>query len=451
MSATLALVGRPNVGKSTLFNRLTASRRALVAELPGLTRDRQYGYALIDGQNVLVIDTGGLVGEGGLAEAAEAQTWTAVSESDAVLFLVDARSGIDAADEIIANRLRESGKPVWLLANKVEGLNQEQWSDVYRLGFQRVYGVSAKRGVGLDRLKHDLIDQLPSVDEALAEHDDGELKISVMGRPNVGKSTLINRLLGENRVLASSTPGTTRDAIYVPLERGSQRYLLIDTAGFRRRSRIDSSPEKLSISAGLRALEDAMVAIVVIDSSEGITAQDQRLIRLALERGRGIVVAQNKWDGLSPEQKNHVLRTLELRLDFAPFVPRVRISALYGTGLGDLMKAVDSVGKSMHQVYSTGELNRILERLVESNPPPMVRGRRIKLRYVHPIGDAPPHLVIHGSQTGRLADSYKRYLASGFRRTLGLVGVPLLLDFKTEENPYRGRRTQRNPSKKKRS
>lgn len=449
MSATLALVGRPNVGKSTLFNRLTASRRALVAELPGLTRDRQYGYALIDSQHVLVIDTGGLMGEGGLAKAAEGQTWAAVAESDAVLFLVDVRSGVDAADELIAKRLRESGKPVWLLANKVEGLNDEQWSDVYRLGFQHVYGISATRGVGLDRLKQALLEQLPKVEERLPEQSDGDLRISVMGRPNVGKSTLINRLIGQDRVLASSIPGTTRDAIYVPLERSGQRYILIDTAGFRRRSRVETGPEKLGISAGLRALDDAMVAIVVIDSSEGITAQDQRLIRLALERGRGVVVAQNKWDGLSSTQKTHALRTMELRLDFAPFVPRVKISALYGTGLGELMKAVDSVGRAMTRSFSTGELNRILEGLIGRNPPPMVRGRRIKLRYVHPVGYAPPHFVVHGSQTGRLPASYRRYLASGFGRAMGLVGVPLLLDFKTVENPYQGRPAARHSTRRK--
>lgn len=435
MLPVLALVGRPNVGKSTLFNRLTASRDALVADMPGLTRDRQYGYARIGGKRVILVDTGGLAGEGGLAEAAEVQTWQAVDECDQVLFMVDARVGLAPADEELAGRLRASGKPVWLLANKAEGMGPEVLGEFHALGFGRFYPVSAERGSGLPAFL-EALEMECSEPEGAERSDPDALAVTVIGRPNVGKSTLVNRLLGDERLVASDVPGTTRDAIRVPLERDGRHYLLIDTAGFRRRSNVEEGAERLGVLAAVRALESATVAIAMTDATEGITSQDQRLIRLALERGRAVVVALNKWDGLDPESRHHAQVTADRRLAFAPFVRQLRISALHGTGLRELMQAVDQAGRAARTEFTTAPLNRVLGALVAANEPPLVRGRRIKLRYAHPAGTSPPRVTITGTQAERLPASYKRYLANGFREAFDLVGVPLELEFRNTPNPY---------------
>ncbi|MGH8272979.1 MAG: ribosome biogenesis GTPase Der [Gammaproteobacteria bacterium] len=435
MLPVLALVGRPNVGKSTLFNHLTASRNALVADVPGLTRDRHYGYATIDERRVLVVDTGGLAGESELAAAAETQTWRAVDEADRVLLLVDARSGLVPADTELAGRLRAMGKLVYLIANKAEGLPPGELAEFHALGFPAVYPVSAKRGSGIAALTSALAEGLPTETPTDEEAEQG-LAVSIIGRPNVGKSTLVNRLLGEERLLATDIPGTTRDAIRVPLERKGKHYLLIDTAGFRRRSHVEAGGERLGVLAGIRALEEASVAVVMTDAREGVTGQDQRLVRLALERGRAVVIALNKWDGIEAEARHHALASSERRFTFAPFVRQIQLSALQGTGIGRLLEAVDEAGRAVAAEFATPDLNRVLQRLVAETQPPLVRGRRIKLRYAHQSGKRPPRIRIHGTQAERLPAAYRRYLAAGFREAFALAGVPLALEFKSPANPY---------------
>ncbi len=452
MLPVLALVGRPNVGKSTLFNRLTASRDALVADMPGLTRDRQYGYARFDGKRTILVDTGGLAGEGGLAEIAELQTWQAVAEADHVLFMVDARIGLAPPDIELAQRLRASGKPVWVLANKAEGLGPDRLGEFHALGFAHLFPISAKRGSGLSAFVAALAAECANTDGPVDAGVSDALAVTVIGRPNVGKSTLINRLLGEQRLVASAVPGTTRDAIRVPLERDGRRYVLIDTAGFRRRTSVEPGVERLGVLAAVRALESATVAIAMTDATEGITSQDQRLIRLALERGRAVVVVLNKWDGLAADSRHHATVTADRRLAFAPFVRQLRISALHGTGLRELMRAVNQAGKAATTEFTTARLNRALEVLVAANEPPLVRGRRIKLRYAHPAGTCPPRIAISGTQVERLPAPYQRYLANGFRETFGLVGVPLGLEFKNVHNPYADKAAgRRAPDKMKQS
>ncbi len=445
MLPVIAIVGRPNVGKSTLFNRLTATRLALVADLPGLTRDRQYGYADISGKRAVLIDTGGLGAEGGLAEAAEVQTWQAVEEADLVLFVVDARTGMTPADAELSRRLRTSGKPVWLLANKTEGLDPAAYAELYGLGFPRLFPVSAERGSGMPALAEAVSEMLPQPSAPPAPEEG--LAVTIVGRPNVGKSTLVNRLLGEQRVVASDVPGTTRDAVRVSLTRDGRRYLLIDTAGFRRRSNVEPGAERLGVLAAVRALEEAAVAIVMTDAQEGVTVQDQRLVRLALERGRGVVIAMNKCDGLAPDARYHAEVSASRRLAFAPFVRRIRLSALHGTGLAELMAAVDEAGAAAQREFGTAELNRILETLVAVNPPPLVRGRRVKLRYAHPAGHSPPRITVHGTQADRLPAAYRRYLTAGFRDALSLPAVPLELEFRAPPNPYAGRASGRSKPK----
>jgi len=455
MLSVVALVGRPNVGKSTLFNRLTATSNALVADMPGLTRDRQYGYAKIGDKTAMLVDTGGLAGEGGLAEAAETQTWRAIAEADHVLFMVDARAGLTPPDMELAARLRSSGQSVWLLVNKSEGLQPADLVEFHALGFARLFPISAERGSGIPALAEALESELTDTDTepagAEAVNATGVLAVTVIGRPNVGKSTLVNRLLGSERLIASDVPGTTRDAIRVPLVRDGRDYVLIDTAGFRRRSSVgDEGPERLGVLAAVRALESATVAIVMTDATEGITSQDQRLIRLALERGRAVVVALNKWDGLGNDTRHHATVTAERKLAFAPYVRQVNISALKGSGLRELMRAVDEAGRAARAELTTARLNRVLEGLVADNPPPLVRGRRIKLRYAHPAGNLPPRIVISGTQVDRLPGSYKRYLANGFREAFALTGVPLGLQFEAPPNPYAGRPSGKRSTKGKR-
>ncbi|WP_455233973.1 ribosome biogenesis GTPase Der [Thiogranum longum] len=455
MLPVIALIGRPNVGKSTLFNRLTRTRDALVADYPGLTRDRQYGTGKLGDKPYLVVDTGGLVGgEQGLEGLMAEQVWVAVSEADAVLLLLDARDGINLSDEQIAHRLRRSGKPIYVVLNKVDGVDGAPViADAFALGLGEPFSISAAHGRGVNALMNQVLAALPEIEAAESDVsiEAKGVRIAVVGRPNVGKSTLINRMLGEQRVLAFDQPGTTRDSIYIPFERDGREYTLIDTAGVRRRSRISDAIEKFSVVKTLQAISDAHVAILVLDAHSGeVSEQDATLAGHIVESGTAVVVAINKWDGLDDEQRQWFRDQLDRRLPFLEFAERHFVSALHGSGVGDLFDAVQRAYQASTIKMSTSELTRMLEHAVHEHHPPLVRGRRIKLRYAHQGGQNPPVIVIHGNQTSRLPPSYKRYLSNYFRNVLKLVGTPVRLEFKTGENPYQGRRNQLTPRQQRR-
>ncbi|MGH8503551.1 MAG: ribosome biogenesis GTPase Der [Gammaproteobacteria bacterium] len=440
MRSTIALVGRPNVGKSTLFNQLTRTRDALVADVPGLTRDRNYGLAWLGSRPCWVIDTGGLEGEQeALDKSVTEQTLRAVDAADALVLLVDARAGLTPADETIASRLKKTGRPLLIAINKVDGLDAEQASaEFHRLGISPLIPIAAAHRRGLASLTAAVLDHLPisDEDEQRGEDPTDAIRIALIGRPNVGKSTLVNRLLGDQRVLTSPQPGTTRDSIVVPFERDGQRYVLADTAGVRRRSRIDESVEKFSVMKSLQAIEAAQVVIAVLDARQGVAEQDASLLGLVLESGRALVIAVNKWDGLAEDQKRHVRRELDRRLSFVDFAERHMISALHGSGVGTLMAAVNRAHRSAMIDAPTPVLTRLLEQAVHAHQPPLIAGRRIRLRYAHQGGHNPPTFVIHGNQTAKLPDAYKRYLMNYFREALRLTATPVRLVFKTGDNPY---------------
>lgn len=448
MLPVIALIGRPNVGKSTLFNRLTRSRDALVADYPGLTRDRKYGFGKLGPIPYLVIDTGGVAGgEVGIGEAMVEQTKRALQEADAAIIMVDGRSGLTAADEHVADLARKHAKKAWLAVNKAEGLDAAIASgEFYGLGLGEPTAVSATHGDRIGALIDDVLSDFePQESDDEADEDVEELRIAVIGRPNVGKSTLANRLLGEDRFVVYDEPGTTRDSVAVPFERNDRKYLLIDTAGIRRRSRVREAIEKFSIVKALQAIEQAQVVIAVLDAQEGVTEQDVSLLGLVLERGRALVVVTNKWDGLSADQRKQVRDDLDRRLPFLDFAERITISALHGTAVGDLLPAVERAYKAATRDLSTTELTRELESAVMAHPPPLVRGRRIRLRYAHQGGRNPPVIVIHGNQTNRVPEAYRRYLINRFRKAFKLKGTPVRLSFKTSDNPYKGRRNKLTP------
>lgn len=446
MKPVIALVGRPNVGKSTLFNRLTRSRNALVGDQPGLTRDRQFGEGKLGDRPYLVVDTGGLTDEKSGVDALMAlQSWRAVEQADVILFLVDARAGLLPADSIIANRLRTTGKAMYLIINKADGLNSDIVSaEFHRLGLGQVFAISASHGDGVPDMMESVLSALPVTEESEPDTAD-TIRVAVVGRPNVGKSTLVNRILGEERVVTYDLPGTTRDSIYLPFERDGQKYTLIDTAGVRRRARVDEAIEKFSVVKTLQAIEDAHVVIVLIDAQEGVTDQDANLLGLVLQAGRAVVIAVNKWDDLHPDQRDKVRRELDLRLAFINFAKVHFISALHGSGVGDLYSAIIKAYRSAFKKVSTPQLTRILADLVTVNPPPMVRGRRIKLRYAHMGGKNPPVIVIHGNQTPSVPDSYTRYLMNGFRKHLRMEGTPLQIEYKASDNPYKDKKNSLTP------
>ena len=448
MLPVIALIGRPNVGKSTLFNRLTRSRDALVADYPGLTRDRKYGFGKLGPIPYLVIDTGGVAGgEVGIEEAMVEQTRRALQEADAAIIMVDGRSGLTAADEHVAELARKHAKKTWLAVNKAEGLDAAVASgEFHGLGLGEPIAVSSAHGDRISALIEDVLaDFEPELPDDEADEDVEELRIAVIGRPNVGKSTLANRLLGEDRLVVYDQPGTTRDSVAVPFERNDRKYLLIDTAGIRRRSRVSEAIEKFSIVKALQAIEQAQVVIAVLDAQEGVTEQDVSLLGLVLERGRALVVVTNKWDGLSAGQRKQVRDDLDRRLPFLDFAERITISALHGTAVGDLLPAVERAYKAATSDLSTTELTRELESAVMAHPPPLVRGRRIRLRYAHQGGRNPPVIVIHGNQTDRLPEAYRRYLINRFRKAFKLKGTPVRLAFKTSKNPYKGKRNKLTP------
>lgn len=482
----VALVGRPNVGKSTLFNRLTRTRDALVADFPGLTRDRKYGQANIAGYDFIVIDTGGIDGsEEDVEEKMAEQSLLAIEEADVVLFLVDARAGLTPADIGIAHYLRQrQNKTTIVVANKTDGIDADSHcAEFYQLGLGDIAQIAAAQGRGVTQLMEEVLAPLVAkmndesavkndddseqdewdndfdfsddnetalLDEALEEEneepEDKNIKIAIVGRPNVGKSTLTNRILGEDRVVVYDLPGTTRDSIYIPMERDGQYYTIIDTAGVRKRGKVHLAVEKFSVIKTLQAIQDANVVLLIIDAREGISDQDLSLLGFILNAGRSLVIVVNKWDGLDQDVKDRVKSELDRRLDFIDFARVHFISALHGSGVGNLFDSVREAYACATQKMTTSMLTRILQMATDEHQPPMMSGRRIKLKYAHPGGYNPPIIVVHGNQIERLPDSYKRYLSNYYRRSLKIIGSPIRLLFQEGNNPFAGKRNKLTPS-----
>ncbi|MDR3428567.1 MULTISPECIES: ribosome biogenesis GTPase Der [Silvimonas] len=436
MKPTIALVGRPNVGKSTLFNRLTKTRDALVADFPGLTRDRHYGHGKVGDRPYFVVDTGGfepVVDDGILHEMAR-QTLQAVDESDAVIFIVDGRSGITPQDKIIAQRLRQSGRPIWVAVNKVEGMTRGVvTADFFELGLGDPIAISAAHGEGVRELISDTLERFP-IDEETAESD--HPKFAVIGRPNVGKSTLVNAVLGEERVIAFDQPGTTRDSVYIDFERNDHHYTIIDTAGMRRRGKIDDTIEKFSVVKTMQAVSDANVAVLVLDATQEVSDQDARLASFVLETGRALVVAINKWEAADTEQRERIKREVDRKLAFLEFAKFHYISALNGQGVGDLFKSIDQAYHAAMIKIPTPKLTRALQIMVERQQPPLSGKIRPKLRYAHQGGTNPPVVIIHGNALEQVPAVYWRYLERSFMNTFKLQGTPLRVQFKMGANPF---------------
>lgn len=477
MTPVVALVGRPNVGKSTLFNRLTRSRDALVADFPGLTRDRKYGQAKVGEMEFIAIDTGGIDGtEEGIELKMAEQSLLAIDESDVVLFLVDARAGVTPGDIVIANHLRRQQKKVFLVANKTDGIDADLVvGDFYELGFGgEIYQIAAAHGRGVHSLLeyalapylevlqqrdgdadaddgdewNDAWDEL-EVSELDEESDEEEqpfadlpIKFAIVGRPNVGKSTLTNRMLGEERVIVFDMPGTTRDSIYIPMARDEQQYIIIDTAGVRKKKKIYETVEKFSVVKTLQAIEDANVVILVVDAREGISDQDLSLLGFILHTGRSIVIAVNKWDGLEQDVKEEIKQELDRRLGFVDFARIHFISALHGSGVGHLFESIQEAYQSATRRIGTSILTKIMNMAQDDHQPPLVRGRRVKLKYAHAGGYNPPRIIIHGNQVKDLPDSYKRYLMNYYRKSLKIMGTPIHIDFQEGENPFEGKKNK---------
>ena len=439
MLPVVVLVGRPNVGKSTLFNRLTGTRDAIVADLPGVTRDRQYGYGRLGPVPYVVVDTGGLVEQpSGLESPMRLQTERAVEEADVLVFLADARSGLTPQDHWVARELRRSGKKVVLAVNKAEGLDPATAAaDFHSLGLGEPVAIASAHGDGCRDLMEQVLADFDA--EAIAAEsvsDDGRIRIAIIGRPNVGKSTLVNRLIGEERVIASDVPGTTRDSIFVPFERDGRQFTLIDTAGVRRRGKVEDAIEKASVAKTLQAIDTAHVVIFVVDAHDSIGEQDANVLGLALQRGRALLIAVNKWDGIPMEQREEIRRLLALKLDFVPYAPQHFISARHGTGVGELVAATIKAYDAAMTEIPTPKLTKTLERAMVQHQPPLVRGRRIKLRYAHQGGRNPPRIIVHGNQTVHVPEAYTRYLANVFRREFDLFASPVAVEYRTDSNPY---------------
>ena len=436
MLPVVAIVGRPNVGKSTLFNVLTGTRDAIVADLPGVTRDRQYGFGRVGPFPYVVIDTGGLLeNPRGVEAQMRAQTERAVQEADRLIFLADARAGLTPQDRFVAGELRRAGKPVTLALNKAEGLDPDlAAADFHELGFGEPRTIAAGHSQGCGDLMESVLAGLEPDEPSPTESD--AIRVAIVRRPNVGKSTLVNRLIGEERVIASELPGTTRDSILVPFERDGRRWVLIDTAGMRRRARVEDGIERASVAHTLQAIAEAHIVILLLDAHDGVGEQDASVLGQALDRGRVMLIAVNKWDGIPQEQREEIKRQLTLKLDFVPFAPLHYISARHGTGVGalarDAIRGYDAAMRAM----PTPALTRTLERALEAHQPPLVRGRHIKLRYAHQGGRNPPRIVIHGNQTVAVPESYRRYLANVYREAFDLFATPVAIEFRTDANPY---------------
>lgn len=445
MLPVIALVGRPNVGKSTLFNRLTRTRDAIVASYSGLTRDRQYGTGAIGDFGYVVVDTGGLTGdEEGIDGPMGEQSRAAIEEADLVLFMVDAKDGRAAGDEDIARMLRRKEIPTLLVANKIDGQNPDVvGAEFFALGLGAPEFISASNGNGVRQMMdEDVGPMLAALPHDFVPPESSGIKMAVVGRPNVGKSTLVNRLLGEDRVVVFDEAGTTRDSIYIPFERDGRPYTIIDTAGVRRRGKVSEKIEKFSIIKTLDAITDANVVILMVDAHEGLVEQDLHLLGHVLDAGRALVIAINKWDGTTQEQKDNIRRELDRRLTFIDFAKTHFISALHGSGVGNLYDSVHQAYASATLKVPTSRLNEILERALFEHQPPLVNGRRIKLRYAHLGGSNPPVIVVHGNQTESVPESYKRYLMHYFSEELAMKGTPLRMEFRTGENPFKGQKNK---------
>lgn len=444
MLPVVALVGRPNVGKSTLFNALTRSRDALVADLPGVTRDRHYGVCRLGERPFVLVDTGGLSGENIDTDVLTArQVRLAIKEANVCVLMVDARDGLLPQDRAILDELRRAGKPTLLAVNKTDGMDAPiLLAEFSALGVATPLPIAASHARGIDELLALLHPLLPPNEESGIDLDDQRngTRVAIVGRPNVGKSTLVNRLLGEERVVVSEVAGTTRDSIHVPLERDGKRYTLIDTAGVRRRGRVDDALEKFSVIKTLQSIAASQVAIVLLDAGEGVTDQDLALIGQVLDAGRALVVAANKWDNLEQYDRERCRVGLDRKLGFIAWAKPVFISARHGSGLRELMRSVDRAHAAATRPMSSPELTRALEQAVAGHQPPLVRGHAPKLRYAHPGGHNPPAIVIHGSRTKHIADSYRRYLENFFRKRFKLEGTPVRIEFRDGENPFAGRR-----------
>ncbi len=445
MLPVIALIGRPNVGKSTLFNAMTGTRDALVADLPGLTRDRQYGFARRTEVPCIVVDTGGLVENADAIESLMvAQTDRAIAEADRLIILVDGRAGVTPQDQFVARLAHRSGKPVFLAVNKTEGFDADiAVADFHGLGLGEPHPIAAAHDQGVISLLETVLEGL------VPDPQDGPemtgIKVAVIGRPNVGKSTLINRILGENRMVAYDQPGTTRDAVLVPFERDGERFTLIDTAGVRRRARVEDAIEKFSVIKTLQAIESAHVVVAVMDAHDTIAEQDASLLGTVIEQGRALIIAINKWDNIPTEQRDLIRQQIEQRITFADFAPLHFISARHGSGVGELFASIRSVYAAAMREMTTPHLTRVMEGALESHQPPVVRGRRIKLRYAHQGGRNPPIIVIHGNQTEHVPDAYRRYLVNVFRKAFDLAGTPVRVIFRGEENPFAGKRNPLTP------
>ncbi len=438
MLPTLVLVGRPNVGKSTLFNRLTRTRDALVADLPGLTRDRHYGRGRVGERPYLVVDTGGLepVAKEGILHEMAKQTRQAIDEADVILFLVDGRQGLTPQDKIIATQLRKTGRPVLLLVNKAEGMQRTRvTSDFFELGMGEPLPISSAHGDNINEVVELALEEIPVQPEGEEANSDHP-KLAIVGRPNVGKSTLVNAILGEERVIAFDQPGTTRDSIYIDFERAGKQYTIIDTAGVRRRGKIDEAIEKFSVVKTMQAIEDANVVVLVVDARDQITEQDAHLADFVLQAGRALVLAVNKWDGLDDYQRDTAKRDIDRKLYFLDFAKHHFISALHGNGVPALLKSVDEAYAAAMAKLPTPLLTRVLIDAVDKQQPPRGGIFRPKMRYAHQGGSNPPLIVVHGSALDKVPESYRRYLEKTFSEAFKLKGTPLKVEFRSGKNPF---------------